>query len=656
MVGKRQDVLKKLKGQKLEKHAGGQKQQTELKILNLTVSKEETVAADIKEAQANGSVYDESQSADGEGKDKADDVQFTSTLSILFSCIGAVVGSGNIWRYPRIAAQNSQSEGAFAFVLVWIFSVFLWAIPVTIIEYSIGRFTRSGPLMAFRKFMGPKLMWIGGWVTMTTFFISAYYSVVVGWCFYYVYYVCSVSALPTDEESSLAVFSHFTEDTYYPVLTHFLAVALAGGCIFGGLKWIEMANSILVSLLMIIVLITFGWALCLPYAELGIQFLLTPNWGKHNFANELNRTAATTMLEINILETPSLSDPGLWKDAFIQNAFDTGAGMGLFTAYSAYFRRKNGVVRYGTAMPLFNNLVRIPVLYSTMGISGRVLCGLFFLCLSFAGLTTLISNMQLTMLTLKNCRVQHYVATTIALLATFLMGLPSSLYILFLANQDSVWGFALLISGVLFCLLVIVYGANKFRQKIVNEFGYHDWHLPRVWLLTVVCVVPTLGTVFVVWYILDNIIGNPSWSTLSLSSFLVILIEWLLLLVVLLILNLIIVKRGLNFFQKDPASGYDPYRLEEIPPYDGRSIIEIESDQQATISSTTTTITTETYSDAPDLSSPHCPCTVTSAWSVTYECIAQTLANQCLEYQHTPDAFASTARAALSHSATAWAY
>ncbi|VDL96564.1 unnamed protein product [Schistocephalus solidus] len=575
---------------------------------------------------------DESQDAEEEeeedgAKVKADNVQFSSTISILLSCVGAVVGSGNIWRYPRIAAQNSHSEGAFAFVLVWIFSVFLWAIPVTIIEYAIGRFTRSGPLLAFRKFIGQKLMWIGGWVTMTTFFISGYYSVVVGWCFYYVYYVCSIDALPADEVTSLAVFSHFTEQTYYPVLTHFMAIALAGSCIFGGLKWIEIANSVLVSLLMVIILITFGWALSLQYAELGIQFLLTPNWG-------------------------SLRDPRLWKDAFIQNAFDTGAGMGLFTAYSAYFRRKNGVVRYGTSMPLFNNLVRsvfyflsdhlatekltcliqidyftmaksqkrliyvirldasdvfnvncafslrIPVLYSTMGVSGRVLCGLFFLCLSFAGLTTLISNLQLTMLTLKNCRVRHYLAASIALTATFLIGLPSALSIVFLDNQDSVWGFALLISGVLFCLLVIIYGANKFRQKIVNEFGHQDWHLPRIWIVIVVyvcpfyvCVVPVLGTVFVVWNILDNIIGNPSWSSITLTSFLVIPIEWLILLTLLIVLNIIIVKCRLNFFQMDSGQGYDPYSLEEIPPYDGKSVVEFEVELSETCSNDDESIT-----------------------------------------------------------------
>nr|VZI05044.1 unnamed protein product [Spirometra erinaceieuropaei] len=50
-------------------------------------------------------------------------------------------------------------------------------------------------------------------------------------------------------------------------------------------------------------------------------------------------------------------------------------------------------------------------------------------------------------------------------------------------------------------------------------------------------------------------------------------------------------------------------------------------------------------------SSPH-----TLAWSVTCESIAQRLANQCLEHQPTPIAFAFTAHTALESSRIAWAY
>lgn len=54
----------------------------------------------------------------------------------------------------------------------------------------------------------------------------------------------------------------------------------------------------------------------------------------------------------------SFGEPRLWVDAVSQNAFDTGAGMGLMIPYSAYMTRKNSIVKYGYLVPATNNLVR----------------------------------------------------------------------------------------------------------------------------------------------------------------------------------------------------------------------------------------------------------------------------------------------------------
>ena len=52
---------------------------------------------------------------------------------------------------------------------------------------------------------------------------------------------------------------------------------------------------------------------------------------------------------------------------------------------------------------------------------------------------------------------------------------------LFLLFQDFTWGYALLTTGLMILLLVILYGAEKFRCVIINDFGLRDWYVPRAW-------------------------------------------------------------------------------------------------------------------------------------------------------------------------------
>lgn len=47
--------------------------------------------------------------------------------------------------------------------------------------------------------------------------------------------------------------------------------------------------------------------------------------------------------------------------------------------------------------------------------------------------------------------------------------------------QDFVWGFALLVSGLMLQAMVITYGVSAFRAIAVNDFGIDDWKLPKVW-------------------------------------------------------------------------------------------------------------------------------------------------------------------------------
>mgnify|MGYP002393805995 CR=1 FL=1 len=49
------------------------------------------------------------------------------------------VGTGNVWRFARIVALNGGKEGAGFFLILWLLFLFIWAIPIIVLEYAAGR-------------------------------------------------------------------------------------------------------------------------------------------------------------------------------------------------------------------------------------------------------------------------------------------------------------------------------------------------------------------------------------------------------------------------------------------------------------------------------------------------------------------------------------
>ncbi|CAH8475282.1 unnamed protein product [Schistosoma bovis] len=509
----------------------------------------------------------------------AEKSMFQSALGGIISCLGSAVGTGNIWRFPRILASHSYSTGALTFYIVWLIILFLWSIPIIIVEYSIGRFTRNSVTLAFCKFFGQKFFWLGGWMVAVVFFVSGYYPVILGWCLYYLYLSCTLPSLPTTEQAGLEIFTNYTQHSYWPVFTQILAVTLSGICLLGGIKWIERVNMVLVPLLLSIVIFTFGWSLTRQYAEVGIVFLFTPSW-------------------------KSFLDPSMWIAAAGQNAFDTNAGMAVLATYSTFMSRDSRIVSYSFLIPIVNNVVSffasitifstvfstiiqtnptatrsaivriiktagpgstgltftwIPVLFSKVGIFGRVLCALFFLCLVFAGISSLLSLTQVHVLAMKDFNVPHRLAVGIALLASMIIGLPSAIKLEFLTNQDNTWGYGLIVSGFLFCLVVIVYGPNRYRRVLINDYGINDCNLSVIWIPVIAVLVPLQSIILIIWWIYESVTTDPTWYILTWDTLSTTLLEWLILLIGLLILNWILYRTNLLSGALKRSHGCDPY-------------------------------------------------------------------------------------------------
>ena len=239
---------------------------------------------------------------------------FSTKLGLIVSVLGIAIGTGNIWRFPRIAAQNGGETGAGAFLVAWLCFLFLWSIPLIIAEYGIGRNGRKGIIGSFSDLIGKRKGWMGGFIGFVATAIMFYYSVVAGWCLYYLFQSLT-SSLPSTYEASLQLWDNY-HTAGLPVITHAIIMVFGGLVVMKGISSIERINKILIPSLLVVLFVSLIRALTLEGSMDGIRYLFTPDWS-------------------------TLSSPKIWLEALTQNAWDTGAAWGLILTYGAYMRKQD---------------------------------------------------------------------------------------------------------------------------------------------------------------------------------------------------------------------------------------------------------------------------------------------------------------------------
>ena len=143
---------------------------------------------------------------------------FSSRFGLIAAAIGMAIGAGNIWRFPRLAGQYGGS-----FLIPWLLFLFLWSIPLLMVEFSIGKKSKLGTIGSFYKAVGENFAWMGWFVGFCTTAILFYYSVVCGWSLKY--FVLSVS----NQISSIdhpSYWQNYTASVYQPVFYHFVCLLI----------------------------------------------------------------------------------------------------------------------------------------------------------------------------------------------------------------------------------------------------------------------------------------------------------------------------------------------------------------------------------------------------------------------------------------------
>ncbi len=80
-----------------------------------------------------------------------------------------------IWQFSAIQQffiPNIFLTGALVFILVWLLFLFIWSIPLNLIQYGVGRYTKLCTVESFARLIGPSYRWLGGFIVGVNLFIG----------------------------------------------------------------------------------------------------------------------------------------------------------------------------------------------------------------------------------------------------------------------------------------------------------------------------------------------------------------------------------------------------------------------------------------------------------------------------------------------------
>ncbi|VDD91359.1 unnamed protein product [Enterobius vermicularis] len=115
-------------------------------------------------------------SDDSESLDRG---QWSGKFDFLMSMIAYAVGLGNIWRFPYLCFKN----GGGAFLVVYGIFFALGAVPIFVMEVTIGQYVQRGAMEVWT--MCPLFKGVGIGNVMISFMCIAYFCVIISWAMYY---------------------------------------------------------------------------------------------------------------------------------------------------------------------------------------------------------------------------------------------------------------------------------------------------------------------------------------------------------------------------------------------------------------------------------------------------------------------------------------
>ncbi len=466
--------------------------------------------------------------------------RWATRIGLILAMAGNAVGLGNFLRFPTQAAQN----GGGVFMIPYMISLVLIAIPLMWVEWAIGRYGGirghgTTPAIFRLLWQHPIAKYIGVLGLFVPFVVSCYYVYIESWTLGYAVMsllgmLPKVSVSSASPEVYLTPFREFLNsytgmgagDFYHPSFKAYLFFLLTMGLniyvlikgISGGIERLAKVAMPLLFLFAVVLMVRV-FTLETPHgsAVAGLNFLWEPKWSE-------------------------LANPKVWLAAAGQVFFTLSLGFGAIITYASYLKRNDDITLSALTASSLNELaevvlggsIAIPAAAAFFGVAaaqsiaasgafnlafvslpaifanipfGQFFGFLWFILLFFAGLTSSVAITQPVIAFLED---EFKMERRMAVLATMFVLFSVAHVAVFLAgalDEMDFWAGTFFVVVFALCEVLIFFWAFSPSQAWaeINRGGYIK--LPRFFFYIMRYVTPIFLFLITLWWVITILPG-----------------------------------------------------------------------------------------------------------------------------------------------------
>ena len=321
--------------------------------------------------------------------------RFGSRLGFILVSAGCAVGLGNVWKFPYMCGQY----GGAVFILVYLLCLLVLGLPIMACEFAVGRGSQKSVAQSFNVLQAKGGKWnrLGIIGVLGCYLLMMFYTAVGGWLLYYCYKSAAGAFSGASKEAIDATFGSLMGDPATMMLWTLIVIVLAFAvCLVGMKNGVERVTKYMMICLLAIMAVLAVRIVTLDGAMEGVKFYLVPD------VKQIEKVGFGNILV------------GAMNQAF----FTLSLGIGAMAIFGSYLDKKRSITGESvficiidTTVALLAGFIVIPscfaynvpqdagpsLIFKTLPnvfanmAGGRIWGTFFFLYLSFAALTTIIT-------------------------------------------------------------------------------------------------------------------------------------------------------------------------------------------------------------------------------------------------------------------------